>query len=798
MTACSLLLLLTFAAADHEQVIDAFTYPDAAAASRAWSIQPATTKLDVTKDGDRTVAQFAIPFASQPALSRVSLDRRGPLDLSMAGEFAVDVKIDDLAAGGNLNLYFHSAGGWYSGSAPLVKKGWQTLHFSKAAFHLEGTPAGWDRVDTVRIGVWRGQAKDSVVSVRSLIAARHDVAIVMPSTQRGRPKEMRGVVEMSQTVSGFLAELGLGADAIDDVALCQGALKGRRVAILAYHPWLDDKCVAALERFVDGGGKVLVCYVLPKRLGELLGFGKMKHVRAAQPGQFSEMRFDATDIAGLPKSVRQSSGNITAAEPAGYNARVIGRWFDREGQSADQPAMLLSDRGAFLAHIVQADDPAGKRQLLAAVLGRLCPSVWPQMARTQQEGVGQIGHIEGFEALELLVRSGGNAATIARMKDARESLARSQVLYANQQYPEALGAARKARELAAEAYCCCQTSPAKEGRAIWNHSGAGVYPGDWERTAKELASGGFNMVLPNMLWGGLAHYASDILPRSETFQKHGDQITQCVAACKKHGIEVHVWKVNFNLSNAPKDFIAKLRQQGRTQVSSKGEPHDWLCPSHPENLQLERDAMVEVARKYEVDGVHFDYIRYPDGNHCYCPGCRERFEATSGTKVADWPADCFSGSRRDEYRRWRCQQITRLVEAVSREAKKIKPRIKISAAVFSDYPGCRESIAQDWLTWVQAGYLDFLCPMDYNTSDVAFANVVANQLKLVEGRIPLYPGIGAWRLGSADRVVGQMVLARQLGSAGFTVFDLNEGLARSLMPAMALGAGSKPAVPVHR
>ena len=38
------------------------------------------------------------------------------------------------------------------------------------------------------------------------------------------------------------------------------------------------------------------------------------------------------------------------------------------------------------------------------------------------------------------------------------------------------------------------------------------------------------MVLPNMLWGGLAHYPSDVLPRSETFRKHGDQIAQCVAA----------------------------------------------------------------------------------------------------------------------------------------------------------------------------------------------------------------------------------------------------------------------------
>ena len=515
MTACTLLLLVTLAAADHEQVIDAFAYPDVAAARRAWSVEPASAKLDVIHDASRTVVQFAVPFASQPSIPRVSLDRRVPIDLSIAGEFVLEAKIEDLAAAGYLNLYFHSVNGWYSSSAPITKKGWQTLHFSKATFHVEGAPAGWDRVDAVRISVWRGQAKDSVVSVRSLVATWHDVAIVIPSAQRGNAKEMHGVVEMTKTVSGFLTQLGLGADAIDDIALCRGALKNRRVVIVAYHPWLDDKCVTALGQFVDGGGKVLVCYSLPSRLGELLGFVKAKYMAQKTPGHFSEMRFEAADIPGLPKSVRQSSWNITAAEPFGHNARVIGRWFDRDGQPTGQPAMLLSDRGAFLSHIFLSDDAGGKRQLLAAVLGRLCPSVWPQIARAQQEGTGQIGHVEGYDALESLVAASGNAKSIARMKNARASMARSQDLYKLQQYPEAVEAARKAHEQAGEAYLGIQTSPTREGRALWNHSGTGAYPGDWERTAKELAAGGFNMVIPNMLWGGVAHYASDVLPRSE-------------------------------------------------------------------------------------------------------------------------------------------------------------------------------------------------------------------------------------------------------------------------------------------
>ncbi len=364
------------------------------------------------------------------------------------------------------------------------------------------------------------------------------------------------------------------------------------------------------------------------------------------------------------------------------------------------------------------------------------------------------------------------------------------------QYAEAVKLAAETHREWEQGYLAAQPSKTLEGRAFWNHSGTGAYPGDWERTARELSQAGFNMILPNMLWGGVAHYASDVLPRSKTFEKYGDQIQQCVAAAKKYGLEVHVWKVNWNLSGAPQEFIAKIHREHRNQVSVDGQPHDWLCPSHPDNFRLELESMLEVARKYDVDGLHFDYIRYPDRDKCYCDGCRARFEAELGRKVAHWPQDCYAGPLRDEYANWRCAQITRLVKAVHDEAKKIRPDIKISAAVFGAYPSCRESVAQDWPVWVREGLLDFVCPMDYTQNDQAFVDLVRNQLRLVDGRIPIYPGIGQWRL-SADRTVGQIYLARQLGASGFTLFNLSPESIDSAVPAVGLGVGREKATPPH-
>jgi uncharacterized lipoprotein YddW (UPF0748 family) len=304
------------------------------------------------------------------------------------------------------------------------------------------------------------------------------------------------------------------------------------------------------------------------------------------------------------------------------------------------------------------------------------------------------------------------------------------------------------------------------------------------------------MVLPNMLWGGRAHYPSDVLPRSRTYRQYGDQIEQCVAACREYDLEVHVWKVNWNLSGAPVEFVEQIRAEDRHQVSVDGTSHDWLCPSHPANQQLELASMLEVAQKYEVDGLHFDYIRYPDRTKCYCDGCRQRFENHVGVRVTNWPTDCFSGSLRDQYARWRCQQITKLVRAVHQQAKKIRPELKISAAVFAAYPSCRESVAQEWPEWIKAGYLDFVCPMDYTQSDQHFIELVNSQLDLVADRIPIYPGIGQWRL-TKDRTVGQIHLARELGANGFTMFDLTSESIRTAVPAVGQGVGTLKTTPPH-
>jgi hypothetical protein len=70
----------------------------------------------------------------------------------------------------------------------------------------------------------------------------------------------------------------------------------------------------------------------------------------------------------------------------------------------------------------------------------------------------------------------------------------------------------------------------------------------------------------------------------------------------------------------------------------------------------------------------------------------------------------------------------------------------------------------------------------------------------VSGDVPIYPGIGATASRStltADRVVGQIQIARGIGAEGFTIFDLTETTAETILPGFAASAGRRPATPPH-
>ncbi len=752
---------------------------------------------EVVSANEQSVVRLTAPFASQEKILRVTIDRKLSLNLAAATSFTIQVMANSDQIDTRVSLYFHSDKGWYSGGTTLTKSGWRTLTFAKDAFSSEENPAEWNKIDQIRISIWRpkNEARDTSFDIKQLEAHWNNTAIIIPPADS---PEFKATEAVAKRIAQMLLDTGIGSDLIKTDSLRYGSLGNRPIAILPHNPRLDPATLASLDQFVTQGGKILTCYSMSPELGKTLGFKNADYFYEKKSGDFASVQFDNKKIPGMPGKMRQASWNIKTAEPGGHNARVIGHWLDADGNSTGKSAMLISDRGAYFSHIILGDDQGHKKAMLIALLGQLSPQIWKEAADNILSLTEKIGHCQSIAELEKFVANKPGSAPFSKAKilisDAKN----------RQKKGNGYGAfvlAGLARILFTSAYLDSQASPTVEARAFWNHSGTGAYPGDWDRTAREMSAGGLNMILPNMLWGGVAHYPSDILPHSKTFEDYGDQIQQCIKASHQNGIEVHVWKVNYNLGHSvPKEFVQKLRDAGRLQVDVNGEPGDWLNPAHPENFKLELESILEVVRNYDIDGFHFDYIRYPNSRNDFSDYSRKKFEADTGNKVKNWPADCYDGPLLEAYTDWRCAQITKLVKAVSEQARVIRPGIKISAAVFRDYPKCRQWVAQDWPLWAKEGYVDFLCPMDYTDNDEKYLDWITTQKSLLPKNFPLYPGIGASlrnKTQSADRVVGQIYLNRKVGTGGFTIFNLNEDTLQSIAKGMSIGAGKNKATPPH-
>ena len=634
-------------------------------------------------------------------------------------------------------------------------------------------------------------------------AAQKPVVVVKGTlTIAAKGAEAGAVTTFYDSVTDCLRRAALDYEALTDEDVEQGKLAGAKVAIFAYSPNMSAAEAQAAAQFIQQGGKVIAFFSLPASLAQALGLEVLGYLGEQYDGQFSTCRTAPGVIEGMPNSFDQGSWNIVRVRPARPDAKVLCQWVDAAGKEIGEPALIISDSGMFMTHVLTESDRTAKTRLTLAVIGHYLPGVWEKAADSALAAIGQVGQVRNLDELSRLVQAATQAGhgrdAGEHVKQAQTLAGQADALRGQGKYAQAMDAAQQADDEAIQAYARAQQSRGSEFRAVWIHTAYGVKGWGWDRSIRHLKEMGFNAIVPNMWWAGLADYQSDFLPVRDRVKQEGDQIAACLAACRKYGVELHPWKVNWNLGNAPDDFVQKLREQGRLQASPSGEEIRWLCPSHPDNYQLEYDSMMEVVRKYDVDGVHFDYIRYPGSEGCYCNGCRARFEQRLGRKVEHWPDDVVKGDLREEYLQFRRDNITRLVANVSRDAHKLKPNIKISAAVFGDWPSSRVSIGQDTKLWIEQGYLDFVCPMNYIPNNDEFRSTIRAQVPATDGRIPLYCGIGSWLLKDGAQLIDQVNIARQEGADGFICFHYDTpDFTDKMAPALRAGITATDATTPH-
>jgi uncharacterized lipoprotein YddW (UPF0748 family) len=756
------------------ELVDEFSYSRQHAQS-VWKPMAGSKPVSVVELGGRKALRMPCNF-SGTKFDRASWDRELEMDLTMCKGIQFLFYNRDTSPVSSFSMYLHSGDGWYRCRFDVpVSAGWTPIKIHKKAADIEGQPAGWGKVDTIRISAWRGRNVDTefYIAGLGLFGTGGKIVIIRGDSAASRaPREVKGIKQYTNVMAQLLDRAGLSYIVLSDLDVTAERLKGGKLVILPLNPGMPDNAADEIGKFLRAGGKLLACYNMPNRLEPVVGIRSGPHVRQKYQGYFASIRPSGQPLKGVPAITRQASWNIQQASAVEGRSRVAAWWHNDKGQSTGKPAIVVSDNCVFLTHVLISNDPANKLQLLLAMVGNLVPELWGEAAKNCLDRVGQFGPYNNYNSAEQSIRklASGERPALPALDRAVGLRNRSLALLGESKFYEAVIAAEKAQESMIDAYCLAQKPLAGEHRAFWCHSAFGVAGMNWDQAIKLLAENGFTAILPNMLWGGAAFYKSDVLPVSPAVD-----------------IECHIWKVHYNMGwVTDKKFKAGMKAQGRTQVSYNGSSNErWLCPSHPANQKLEIESMLEVARKYDVDGLHFDYIRYPGKEGCFCKGCRLRFEKAIGRKVKNWPADVRNDEELSE--KWldfRRQQITAVVAAVAQRAKKIRPDIKISAAVFRNWPVDRNSVGQDWKLWCDRGYLDFICPMDYTPSSSHFRRMVEQQLTWT-GKVPCYPGIGlsVWS-DPTDicKLIEQINITRQLGTGGFTIFNFGRTEAGNVLP----------------
>jgi uncharacterized lipoprotein YddW (UPF0748 family) len=319
---------------------------------------------------------------------------------------------------------------------------------------------------------------------------------------------------------------------------------------------------------------------------------------------------------------------------------------------------------------------------------------------------------------------------------------------------------------------------------------------DVKRMILNCSAIGVKKILLLTKGSGIVYYRSDI---AETDHPEGLDVYGAVCdEAKKVGIETHAWFCLYPESSERPSKVVKenpecllVNRYGKSEVRGWGDT-SWVCPSSLVYREYLLDLMEEVMEKYGVDGIHLDYVRYPDvveGRYvCYCPTCRRKFKQEYGYEL---PSDDVIKNR--YYVSILCDNVTEAVEQFSKLAK--RRNRQISAYVFTDYVTAIEACYQDWPYFSK--FLDIIIPTLYEVSSHHAQHLIEKAKSVVDSGCKVMPAVYVdpsskrrsieggnrwWRGVSTENVLSTMEGALRGGADGISLFLYDSLFDQEMIP----------------
>lgn len=351
----------------------------------------------------------------------------------------------------------------------------------------------------------------------------------------------------------------------------------------------------------------------------------------------------------------------------------------------------------------------------------------------------------------------------------------------------------------------------------------GLWVVRWTMTSEEqvktmvadAAAAGINTLIVQVRGRGDAYYRSAIEPRAEGVQgpPDFDPLALAIEEGHRRGMAVHAWLNTHivwgpaappvspdHIVNAHPDWLAVPRPLAaelhgvdprsprfvaalRRYAADRPQTVEgiYTSPSHPEVRARVREVWLDVVERYDLDGMHFDYVRYPNADFDYSDGAIARFREWAGptlppSRIAELDRSARSeplawpNGLPEEWDEFRRTQITSLVGELYREVKARRPELVVSAAVVPDRATAHGARFQEWDAWLEDGILDVAVPMAYTASTDTFQGQVRHARRAAGSRDRVWAGIGAY-MNSADGTFAKIDVARLEDAGGVVLFS---------------------------
>lgn len=267
-----------------------------------------------------------------------------------------------------------------------------------------------------------------------------------------------------------------------------------------------------------------------------------------------------------------------------------------------------------------------------------------------------------------------------------------------------------------------------------------------EASFDQLAALNFNTLYPVVWNSGYVLYPSttaqqeDIQPFIRRGFQDYDVLEEVTDQAHQRGLLVVPW-FEFGFMTPPTselarnhpDWITYKRDGGKTWVGAAGEVV-WLNPFKQEVQQFLLNLVAEVLNQYDVDGIQFDdHISLPV-EFGYDRYTRNLYYRETGRAAPNNPRDAA-------WMAWRANKITNFVSKLKQVVEAKKPGAILSIAP-NPYDTAYNSYLQDWVTWVNRGFVDEIVIQVYRHELNAFvAQLNRPEVQATRRKIPTGVGV---------------------------------------------------------